>query len=209
MENPVQVGRVGTGITKVNIGAPKLISTKLKNDKNAGDEPVVFLTDLMVANFEPEKYLKKNLEFVEEPKIREFRVSLENTKKAVAQNLQKNVYRNYKEFVFVTKEISQMEDEATLFKEMLGKLDTICDGLYNNELEVAGMTEDEKKAARALHRRTIRMTVNDQQGVFAAQMTKLWNSVEGSQRMLPYSPNRHIATNPSYYTERFVVGGGS
>ncbi|OMJ29574.1 Exocyst complex component EXO84 [Smittium culicis] len=75
---------------------------------------------------------------------------------------------------------------------MLTKLDTIAAGIYSDDFDSAGMSDSEKQAVRALRRRTVRMTVQNQQNMHTSQMNRLWSTIEGSQRLLPFSPNRHI-----------------
>ncbi|OLY81576.1 Exocyst complex component exo84 [Smittium mucronatum] len=107
--------RLTPGIEKVNIGAPKLIAEKFKVEKNEDDEPVVILNKFMKPDFVAEKYLMDTLEFVTEPNIRQFRKSLEGIKKVATQSLQKNVYKDYKDFVVITKEISIVSYDSLLY----------------------------------------------------------------------------------------------
>ncbi|PVU93917.1 hypothetical protein BB561_002942 [Smittium simulii] len=176
---------------KKTLPVPNIVPSK-PIQKKLNDEPVVYLNKMMVTDFVAEDYLVETLEYSSEEKMREFRKALEDSKKVSAQSLQKTIYKNYKTLVTITNELLNLEDEVLLFQEMLGDLGLLENNLYNEELEMSDLSESEKKAARVISRRSIRMTNHEQQGLYAAQMTQLWNTVEGSQIMVPYSPNRHI-----------------
>ncbi|KAJ2379750.1 exocyst complex component exo84, partial [Coemansia sp. RSA 2611] len=74
----------------------------------ASDVPAVSLGRLTKADFRADEYLKETLRSAETTNIRQFRKGLEDARKGASKNLQKNVYRNYESFVFISKEISSM-----------------------------------------------------------------------------------------------------
>ncbi|KAJ2342724.1 exocyst complex component exo84, partial [Coemansia sp. RSA 2618] len=83
------------------------------------EQPTVSLSRLTKADFRAEEYLKETLRVVQEKNIRQFRKALEESRKGASKNLQKNVYRNYESFVFISKEISSMERDMQMLRELL------------------------------------------------------------------------------------------
>ncbi len=57
--------------------------------------------------------------------IRGFYRSLVDAKHVVGGDLQRNVYRNYTEFVFISKEISNLDADVLSIKEHLNELKSI------------------------------------------------------------------------------------
>ncbi|PVV02432.1 hypothetical protein BB560_003114 [Smittium megazygosporum] len=183
METIQQFTKGGVKPEKVSTPIHTIVPSK-PIQQRGNEEPVVFLNKLLVPDFEPEN--------CNEEEMRKFRKALEDSKRVSAQSLQKNVYKYYRELLIVSREMSNMESEVLSFQEMLADLDVIGNSMYNEELEASGLSESEKKAARVISRKSVRLVHHDQQDLYASQMTKLWSTIEGSQMMVPFSPNRHV-----------------
>ncbi|KAI9501525.1 hypothetical protein BX070DRAFT_227999 [Coemansia spiralis] len=145
--------------------------------------PTVSLNRLTKSDFQPEDYLKETLRSVDEGGIRQFRKALEDSRRVASKNLQKNVYKNYESFVFISKEISSMERDMQLLRELLQSINQIGDHL---------MDEDEHRCRVLGRRRTMRMSMANQQDMFKEQLTKVWRAIRDAQKFVPFAPNRHV-----------------
>ncbi|KAJ1835463.1 exocyst complex component exo84 [Coemansia sp. RSA 2711] len=149
----------------------------------ASDVPAVSLGRLTKADFRADEYLKETLRSAETTNIRQFRKGLEDARKGASKNLQKNVYRNYESFVFISKEISSMERDMQLLRELLHGINEMGDELMEPEPD---------EASRVGRRRTQRMSMANQHDMFKDQLARLWRTVRESQRLVPFAPGRHV-----------------
>ncbi|KAJ2804257.1 exocyst complex component exo84 [Coemansia guatemalensis] len=154
-----------------------------------GELPPVSLSKLTKPDFQAETYLKETLQTVQEKNIRQFRKSLEDARKAASKNLQKNVYRNYESFVFISKEISSMERDMQLLRELLHGINEVGDELMEED---EGSVLDAEEPNRIGRRRTMRMSMANQQDMFKDQLAKIWRTIRDAQRLVPFAPNRHV-----------------
>ncbi|KAJ1739367.1 exocyst complex component exo84 [Coemansia sp. RSA 1086] len=151
------------------------------------DSPTVSLSKLTKPDFKAEEYLKETLRLVPEKNIRQFRKALEDSRKGASKNLQKNVYRNYESFVFISKEISSMERDMQLLRELLHNISQVGDELM--EEEQVPIIDEPNRVAR---RRTQRMSMANQQDMFKDQLARLWRTIRESQKLVPFAPGRHV-----------------
>ncbi|KAJ2381348.1 exocyst complex component exo84, partial [Coemansia sp. RSA 2559] len=110
--------------------------------------PNVSLSKLTRSDFRPEDYLKETLRSVDEGGIRQFRNTLEESRRVASKNLQKNVYKNYESFVFISKEISSMERDMQMLRELLQSINQIGDHLMDED-EQSILDADEPAAPGA------------------------------------------------------------
>ncbi|KAJ1966440.1 exocyst complex component exo84 [Dipsacomyces acuminosporus] len=168
---------------------PTLQSAQQSDTPN--EIPTVYLSKLMKPDFQPEEYLKETLRTVQEKNIRLFRKALEDSRRVASKNLQKNVYKNYESFVFISKEISSMERDMQLLRELLHNINQVGDDLMDEEEQVS-LEAEEVPATRFGRRRTMRMSMANQQDLFKDQLTKLWRTIRDAQKFAPFAPNRHV-----------------
>ncbi|KAJ1800317.1 exocyst complex component exo84 [Coemansia sp. RSA 2399] len=165
-------------------------SSDLQNDL-----PNVSLSKLTRSDFRPEDYLKETLRSVDEGGIRQFRNTLEESRRVASKNLQKNVYKNYESFVFISKEISSMERDMQMLRELLQSINQIGDHLMDED-EQSILDADEPAvpgAGRVLgRRRTMRMSMANQNDMFKEQLAKVWRAIRDAQKFVPFAPNRHV-----------------
>ncbi|KAJ2748816.1 exocyst complex component exo84 [Coemansia pectinata] len=155
--------------------------------------PAVSLSRLTKSDFQPEEYLKETLKTVQEKNIRQFRKALEDARKVASKNLQKNVYKNYESFVFISKEISGMERDMQLLRELLLNINQVGDDLMEeDEQSLLDAEEPGGRVAALGRRRTMRMSMANQQDMFKDQLTKIWRTIRDAQRFVPFAPNRHV-----------------
>ncbi|KAI0294697.1 Cullin repeat-like-containing domain protein [Multifurca ochricompacta] len=124
---------------------------------------------LDVDDFDPDAYLKLKLANSTEAELRSLQSSLQDSKDEVAADLQRNVFKNYAQFVFISKEIALAE-----WKSMPSVLHI------------------EESASVSDRRRNVRSSVADLRVLYANQMQNLHTQVEGSAKYVPTTPGRHV-----------------
>lgn len=161
---------------------------------------------LDVEDFDPDAYLKLKLANSTEAELRSLQSSLQNSKDEVAGDLQRNVFKNYAQFVFISKEIGTLENDMIELKESLSEWKSMPSVLHIEE-----------SASVADRRRNVRSSVADLRILYANQLQNLHAQIEGSAKFVPTTPGRHVvaeidgilALNAATYkpisTVRFVL----
>ncbi|KAI0370103.1 hypothetical protein BV20DRAFT_1044076 [Pilatotrama ljubarskyi] len=134
-------------------------------------------------NFDPDAYLKLKLANSTEAELRSLQSSLQAQKDGVAVDLQKNVFKNYAEFMLVSKEVSTLENEMLEFKEALAEWKGMPSLLHIDD-----------SASVAERRRNVRSSIADLRILYANQMQNLHMQIEGSSKFVPTTPGRHVIT---------------
>ncbi|KAF7974912.1 hypothetical protein HWV62_11077 [Athelia sp. TMB] len=157
-------------------------------------------------DFDPDAYLKVKLANSTETELRTLQSSLRSSKDDVASDLQRNVFKNYAEFVLISKEISILENEMLELKENLSEWKSMPSLLHIDE-----------SASVAERRRNARSSIADLRVLYANQMQALHAQVEGSAKFAPTTAGRHViiemdgivalnaATYKTSHSVRFVV----
>ncbi|KAI0275476.1 hypothetical protein BC834DRAFT_51840 [Gloeopeniophorella convolvens] len=136
---------------------------------------------LDVDDFDPDAYLKIKLANSTEAELRSLQSSLQNSKDDVAADLQRNVFKNYAQFVFISKEISTLENEMMELKESLAEWKSMPSVLHIEE-----------STSVADRRRNVRSSIADLRVLYANQMQNLHAQIEGSAKFVPTTPGRHV-----------------
>jgi hypothetical protein len=89
-------------------------------------------------DFNVNHFLKSNLASRTSEGIRDFRSELLSMKESTASDLQKQVHKNYSEFVNISKEISNLEGDMLSLRELLHDLTAVNDGLRQDEVIIQG-----------------------------------------------------------------------
>ncbi|KAG2136515.1 uncharacterized protein EDB93DRAFT_781949 [Suillus bovinus] len=157
-------------------------------------------------DFDPDTYLKAKLANSTEVELRSLQSSLRSSKDDTAVELQRNVFKNYAEFVHISKEISVLENEVLELKESLSEWKSMPSLLHIDE-----------SASASERRRNVRSSIADLRVLYANQMQTLHTQIEGSAKFAPTTPGRHViyemdgiyALNAATYrvsnTVKFVV----
>ena len=61
--------------------------------------------------------------------VNQLHLSLADAKDSTAQELQRNVYKNYNEFVVISKEITKLESDMISVRRVLGEIKEVRDKL--------------------------------------------------------------------------------
>lgn len=157
------------------------------------------LKQLDVPGFNPERFVKEKLANLSETELRAFYQDLKNSSQSTSGDLQKNVFKNYAEFVTISKEISNFETDMLVLRGLLEDWRSISDSLQADDAAPISIATTDVSISR--RRPAARNSVADLQAIWKAQMESLWEGVEGSQKFLPHAPGRHIIRESSAFVE--------
>ncbi|KZO96407.1 hypothetical protein CALVIDRAFT_481374 [Calocera viscosa TUFC12733] len=131
--------------------------------------------------FDADAYLRLKLARSSEGELSTLRATLESAHIATQTDLRRNVFKNYEEFVLISKEISTLENDMLELKESLGEWRAMPELLSVDEPLTSA---DRRKAARS--------SLADLQTLYTVQLQALHASIEGSAKHLPIIPGRHV-----------------
>ncbi|KAI8919725.1 hypothetical protein BC831DRAFT_480271 [Entophlyctis helioformis] len=160
--------------------------------------------------FDVESYIRGMLlQLPTEEAIQQLSSSLADAKDVAAADLQRNVFRNYNDFVVISKEISKLESDMLYLRGLLAELKDVQDSIRPESSEpidsilsqaiaddpLASPAQKAAAAAEAL----AKQRAKEEELVEAreVQMKALYANIEGLQKLLPESKNRHIVRDGS------------
>lgn len=125
------------------------------------------------------------------------------------------LFRNYAEFVVISKEISNLETEMLELKGTLEEWRTVPESLEggwgDDDLLLGGelflqlflslFANPFLSSGGTPNRRTQRNSIADLASLYKSQLSALWEGVEGSQKLLPYLNGRHLIAESSTFIE--------
>ncbi|KAJ7361385.1 nuclear mRNA splicing protein [Mycena albidolilacea] len=154
-------------------------------DRNAGreDRGIDDKKLLDKDDFDPDSFLKTKLANSTESELKSLQSSLRNAKDDTASDLQRNVFKNYAEFVMISKEISTLENEMLELKESLSEYKSMPSLLH-----IPDPTSTSSSGLSSYRR----SSVADLRIMYYNQMQTLHSTVEGSAKFAPTTPGRHV-----------------
>ncbi|KAJ3717299.1 hypothetical protein DFJ43DRAFT_1134471 [Lentinula guzmanii] len=132
--------------------------------------------------FDPDAYLKKKLANSTEAELKSLQSSLRSSKDDTASELQRSVFKNYAEFVMISKEISTLENEMLELKESLSEYKSMPSMLHIPD-------PTSSSSSISTYRRS---SVADLRIMYFNQMQQLHAQIEGSAKFAPTTPGRHV-----------------
>ncbi|SJX64383.1 related to EXO84-exocyst protein essential for secretion [Sporisorium reilianum f. sp. reilianum] len=172
---------------------------RTRTDVFEGD-PAVDLQMLTQSDFDPQAYLRAKLSQHSESSLRTFKASLAAAKQAANDDLKRQVFKNYSEFITISKEIATLENDMLELKELLSEWKQLPQALELDDSSTSASFSDSFSRAKASGKPNRNSTIDLQQ-IYRAQITSLWEGIEGSQKFLPYVPGRHLIAEASSFTE--------
>ncbi|KAF8899240.1 hypothetical protein BD779DRAFT_1690750 [Infundibulicybe gibba] len=133
--------------------------------------------------FDPEAFLKLKTANSTEAEIKSLQSSLHGAKADTATELQRNVFKNYAEFVLISKEISTLENEMLELKESISEYKSMPSLLH-----VPDPTSSSSSSISTYRR----SSVADLRIMYFNQMQALHAQIEGSAKFAPTTPGRHV-----------------
>ncbi|KAG0306060.1 exocyst complex component exo84 [Linnemannia gamsii] len=177
----------------ISMSSPSPSSNRLAEGK-----PIVEIAQFAREDFRHEDYLTKNLANASEETVRAFLQSLKDSKSLAAEDLQENVFKNYNEFVTISKEISKLESDMQTLRGLLDDLKTSSDNLVDDDDEFLLASGIEDSAPVVPKRMTVMVSsMSDLTSVWKAQMMALWEGIEGAQRHLIRESPSFVEVNTS------------
>ncbi|PPQ79863.1 LOW QUALITY PROTEIN: hypothetical protein CVT25_002919 [Psilocybe cyanescens] len=147
--------------------------------KAASDDKKLLSAD----DFDPAAYLKLKLENSTEAELKSLQSSLRNAVADTSSELQRNVFKNYAEFVLISKEISVLENEMLELKDLLSDYKSMPSTLHiPDPTSTSSYTLSTYK----------RSSVADLRVLYFNQMQTLHASIEGASKFVPTTPGRHV-----------------
>ncbi|ESK96148.1 nuclear mrna splicing protein [Moniliophthora roreri MCA 2997] len=137
------------------------------------------------SDFDPDAYLKSKLANSTEAEIKSLQSSLRSAKDDTSAELQKNVFKNYAEFVNISKEISTLENEMLELKESISEYKAMPSLLHIPD------PTSTTSSTLSTYRRS---SVADLRIMYFNQMQQLHSQVEGSSKLAPTTPGRHVVS---------------
>ncbi|KAJ8095280.1 exocyst complex component exo84 [Marasmius tenuissimus] len=184
---------IGTGIGAIRV-APRgrerdeeLVDRDDRGKGQEGKDKVSVEDDKKVLDkpdFDPDAYLKSKLANSTEAEIKSLQSSLRGAKDDTASELQRNVFKNYAEFVNISKEISTLENEMLELKESLSEYKSMPSMLHIPD-------PTSSSSSLSTYRRS---SVADLRIMYFNQMQTLHTQIEGSSKLAPTTPGRHVVS---------------
>ncbi|GAA5938435.1 uncharacterized protein JCM15063_000734 [Sporobolomyces koalae] len=153
--------------------------------------------------FKPEDFLKSSLPAGSDQgaarmdDLRRLKGQVESAMKITESELQRSVFNNYADFVVISKEIATLENEMLELKGVLEEWRTVPESLEGGW----GGDDDLLLGGGSSNRRNARNSIADLATLYKSQLSALWEGVEGAQKLLPYTPGRHIIAEASTFVE--------
>ncbi|XP_060947332.1 exocyst complex component 8 [Limanda limanda] len=137
-------------------------------------------------NFEPQNYVKLLSQQSDGDRdLQEHRQKIQNLADETAQNLKKNVYKNYRQFIETAKEISYLESEMYQLSHILTEQKSIMESITQALLS-ADKDETSKEMQAAFPKETEELKQRT--------LTSLLEKVEGAKTIMD-TPGRHLVYN--------------
>ncbi|KAF7302741.1 Exocyst complex component [Mycena chlorophos] len=134
-------------------------------------------------DFDPDAFLKLKMANSTESEIKSLQSSLRNAKDDTASELQRNVFKNYAEFVLISKEISTLENEMLELKESISEYKSMPSLLH-----IPDPTSTSTSGLSSYRR----SSMADLRIMYFNQMQTLHAQIEGSAKFAPTTPGRHV-----------------
>lgn len=137
-------------------------------------------------NFEPQSYVKQLSQQSDGDRdLQEHRQKIQNLADETAQNLKKNVYKNYRQFIETAKEISYLESEMYQLSHILTEQKSIMESITQ-----ALLSTDKDETSKEMQAAFPKETEELKQRT----LTSLLEKVEGAENTMD-TPGRHLVYN--------------
>ncbi|KAG6831966.1 hypothetical protein H0H87_003301 [Tephrocybe sp. NHM501043] len=157
----------------------------MMDGSRAGAKPLDDKRILEDERFDPDAFLKLKLANSTESELKSLQSSLRGVKEDTNTELQKNVFKNYAEFVLISKEITSLETEMLELKDLLSE--------YKSMPSVLHIPDPTNQSSNPNIISTYkRSSVADLRIMYFNQMQELHAHIEGAAKFAPTTPGRHV-----------------
>jgi len=161
--------------------------------------PGVSAESFAVENFDPSSFVSQQVQQQSEAGLQNLRATLGQIQTTTQKQLKEQVFQNYAEFITISREIATFENDMLEFKELLSEWKALPHQLQIEDPLGEGMWDNEP-SLRAI-RKGHRVSSIDLEQIYKAQLTSLWENIEGSQKFVPIVPGRHLIAETSQFVE--------
>ncbi|KAF9532123.1 hypothetical protein CPB83DRAFT_58809 [Crepidotus variabilis] len=140
---------------------------------------------LSAEDFDPAAFLKVKLASSTEAELKTLESSLRGAAQDTSSELQRSVFKNYAEFVLISKEISVLENEMLELKELLSDYKSMPSTLH---------IPDPTSTSSSTLSTYKRSSIADLRVLYFNQMQNLHSSIEGASKFVPTTPGRHVVS---------------
>ncbi|ORY85609.1 Cullin repeat-like-containing domain protein [Protomyces lactucae-debilis] len=159
-------------------------------------------------NFNADAYVKQMLASASPEELDGFYRNLRDNGEAVNDEMQKNVFNNYKDFIIISKEIGTIQADMASLRDLLGELQTVTTTL-TEDAEAAITSADQQQgpsngaspAVQGTSRRGQRNSIVDFHQLNKYHLQALWQQIEGSQKFLPADEGRRVVRESGAWAE--------
>ncbi|KAF9453876.1 hypothetical protein P691DRAFT_718920 [Macrolepiota fuliginosa MF-IS2] len=134
-------------------------------------------------DFDADAFIKRKLANSTEAELKSLQSALHDAKNDTASDLQRSVFKNYAEFVLISKEISVLENDMLELKEQLSEYKSMPSMLH---------VPDPTSSSTGTLSTYKRSSVADLRVLYFNQMQALHASIEGAAKFVPTTPGRHV-----------------
>ncbi|KAJ3230788.1 exocyst complex component exo84 [Chytriomyces hyalinus] len=158
-------------------------------------------------DYKPENYLNSILAKLSEDEVKAYRAMLKDAEEDAASDLQRNVHKNYTEFVVISNEISSLEGDVLLLRGLLNDLASVNNGYKMvqslnsddnlkdpNDMDNSAGSPTKPKVATSSNPALTSTDLQEQQ---QAAMEQLYETIDGLKKLLPHSKSRVIIRDGS------------
>ncbi|WFD02126.1 exocyst complex component exo84 [Malassezia obtusa] len=151
-------------------------------------------------NFDARAFVSTQQQQQNESGLRNLKEVLSNIQNTTSKQLKTQVFKNYSEFITISKEIATLENDMLEFKDLLSEWKQLP-----QQLQIEDPAGD---ASKPWGSNMVMGSVKGNRGsrvdleqIYKAQIAALWENIEGSQKFVPYIPGRHLIAETSQFVE--------
>lgn len=154
-------------------------------------------------SFDAPTFVSEQVQQRDEAALRELQRTLAQYKEATQKQLKAQVFKNYSEFITISKEIAVLENDMLELKELLLEWRQLPQLLQVDEASdvTGGLELGQGLSGLRTLGRTGRNSMVDLEQIYRTQINSLWENIEGSQKFVPYAYGRHLIAETSQFVE--------
>ncbi|KAJ3274292.1 exocyst complex component exo84 [Terramyces sp. JEL0728] len=173
-----------------HVMTPSILTPNLSNPSL----PTFELSKLGDESFDVEVYVRTLLQKLpNEDAVQQLHLSLADAKDSTSGQLQKNVYKNYNEFVIISKEISKLEGDMIAVRGILNEVAEIRQKFKQYARESSAIAHTEEPSQDEILKQKARDEAELEMKM--EQLKALYRDVDGLSKSLPESQNRFVIHN--------------
>lgn len=151
-------------------------------------------------HFDARAFVSEQMQTQNETGLQHLQTSLGAIQSTTQQQLKEQVFKNYSEFITISHEIATFENDMLEFKEILSEWKQLPQQLQIED-PLNDTALDDTSLSTPSRRQSRRNSMVDLEHIYKAQLTSLWENIEGSQKFVPFVPGRHLVAETSQFVE--------